>query len=84
MSASGETLQKRSKSTMNFLTSDEKQPKPPTFLRFHVERESVSSVDLHLRNVTLNLDDLEIDIDAEMLNGIHVSFVCYRYEGTFI
>lgn len=50
-----------------------KEQKTSNFLHFYVERESASSCDLHLRKVLLSLDDLEIDIDAEMFNGIHVS-----------
>lgn len=45
---------------------------PRVFMQFFVEREAISSSDLHLRKVHMSLDDLEVDIDAEMLNGLQV------------
>ena len=41
-------------------------------LHIRVERESVYSPDLHLHRVEISFDDIEIDIDADMLNGIQV------------
>lgn len=57
-------------------------------LKVRVERESVCSPDLHLHNVEISFDDIEIDIDADMLNGIQVRKrgnvrVCSRYFASF-
>lgn len=58
--------------------------KVAVFLHFWAERESISSSDLHLRKVQLTLDDIEVDIDAEMLNGLqHFAKECLDVFGFY-
>lgn len=48
-------------------------PKPPRqFLSLFLIRHHASSRDIVLKRVLLEIDDLEVDIDADMLNGLNV------------
>jgi hypothetical protein len=59
--------------TSVFSESEKKRDSPTNaFIHIWVERESVSNSDLFLKDVEIILGDLELDIDAEMLNGLQV------------